>query len=54
MTETRNCPNCGAENKGLDLVETEGIYICHKCKKIIDSHTDTIIDGDQSDEAANN
>ena len=21
------CPNCGTENKGLDLVETQGIYM---------------------------
>ncbi len=25
------CPNCGAEQRGLDLEETEGSYICSNC-----------------------
>ena len=41
------CPNCGTENKGLDLVETHGIYICSNCKKVIDAMNDKILDTDQ-------
>lgn len=31
MLYTLNCPKCGAEQKGLDLTETDGSYICSKC-----------------------
>jgi len=41
------CPNCGTENNGLDLVETQGIYICSNCKKVIDTAGDKILDTDQ-------
>ena len=27
------CPNCGAEQKHLNLEETEGSYVCSKCGK---------------------
>ena len=27
------CPNCKAEQKGLNLDETEGSYVCSKCGK---------------------
>lgn len=27
------CPNCGTEQKGLNLEETEGSFICSKCNK---------------------
>lgn len=43
------CPNCGTENIGLDLVETQGIYICSKCKKIIDARTDKVLDTDKGE-----
>ncbi len=46
MTD-KKCPNCGTENKGLDLVETQGIYICSNCKKVIDAANDKILDTDQ-------
>ena len=46
MTD-KKCPNCGTENKGLDLVETQGIYICSNCKKVIDTAGDKILDTDQ-------
>lgn len=46
MTD-KKCPNCGTENKGLDLVETQGIYICSTCKKVIDAANDKILDTDQ-------
>ena len=38
------CPNCGTENKGLDLVETKGIFIC------IDATDNKILDTDQPEE----
>ncbi len=41
------CPNCGAENKGLNLVETNGIFICSNCKKVIDATDNKILDTDQ-------
>lgn len=41
------CPNCGTENKGLDLVETQGVYICYSCKKVINAADDSIMDTDQ-------
>ncbi len=53
MTETKYCPNCGAENKGVDLVETEGVYICYLCRKVVDSKTDTIVDVDVIENTAN-
>ncbi len=31
MLYTVICPYCGAEQKGLDLTETDGSYICSKC-----------------------
>lgn len=31
MLYTMNCPNCGAEQKGLDLEETEGSFVCSCC-----------------------
>lgn len=37
MLETKTCPNCGTINKGLDLVETQGVYVCNNCKRIIDT-----------------
>ena len=44
------CPNCGTENKGLDLVETKGIFICSNCKKVIDATDNKILDTDQPEE----
>lgn len=37
--ENRICPCCGTENKGLDLKETEGFFVCSNCKMKIDSRT---------------
>lgn len=31
MLYTEKCPKCWAEQKGLDLAETDGSYICSKC-----------------------
>ena len=31
MLYNQKCPKCGAEQKGLDLVETDGTYICSNC-----------------------
>lgn len=27
------CPHCGTEQKGLNLEETEGSFICSRCGK---------------------
>lgn len=29
------CPNCGEEQKGLNLKETGGTFICSHCEKLI-------------------
>ncbi len=39
MLENRICPYCGTENKGLDLKEPEGFYVCSNCKMKINSQT---------------
>lgn len=51
MSETKICPNCGTKNKGLDLVETQGVYICCQCRKIIDAKTGIIVDDDKISES---
>ena len=33
MLYTVICPYCGAEQKGLDLKETNGSVVCSKCDK---------------------
>ena len=48
MSETKICPNCGTINEKLDLEETQGVYICSKCKKLIDAKTDQVIDIDKN------
>ena len=47
MPDKKICPECGAENKGMDLDETQGIYICYNCRKVIDAKTDMIVDEDK-------
>ena len=47
MDETKICPNCGTENKHLDLVETHGTYICSNCRKVINAANDEVVDTDQ-------
>ncbi len=47
MEENKVCPNCGTENKHLNLVETRGIYICSKCRKVINAVNNEIVDTDQ-------
>lgn len=37
MSETRICPNCGAVNEGLDLKETDGLFVCCNCNEMIDT-----------------
>lgn len=47
MDENKVCPNCGTENKHLNLIETQGIYICCNCRKIINAANNEIVDTDQ-------
>ena len=35
MNDTKVCPQCGASNEGLNLQETDGLYICCKCEAVI-------------------
>lgn len=32
MLYTVKCPKCGAEQKGLDLKETNGSVVCSECE----------------------
>jgi transcription elongation factor Elf1 len=32
MLYSVKCPNCGAEQKGLDLKETNGSVVCSECE----------------------
>lgn len=40
MLENKKCPYCGADNIGLDLKETNGLYVCCKCDKLVDTKID--------------
>ncbi|MBD5631885.1 MAG: TFIIB-type zinc ribbon-containing protein [Clostridia bacterium] len=33
MLVTKKCPNCGTEQVGLDLQETNGSFVCSKCER---------------------
>jgi transposase-like protein len=33
MSYNIKCPECGAEQKNLNLEETNGSYVCSKCDK---------------------
>lgn len=35
MLKTVICPICGKEQKGIDLEETDNIFICSQCNKTI-------------------
>lgn len=32
MRNTAICPNCGAEQKGLNLKESKGSVVCYECE----------------------
>ena len=38
--ENKKCPYCGAENKNLNLSESEGLYECCNCGKVVDTKAD--------------
>lgn len=40
MLVNKICPNCGTEQKGLNLKETNGSFVCSKCKRHF------VVDGD--------
>lgn len=40
MSETKICPHCGAVNEGLDLTETNGLYVCCNCNETVDTKTE--------------
>lgn len=33
MLVNKVCPNCGTEQVGLNLKETNGSFVCYKCKR---------------------
>lgn len=37
MQEDRKCPHCGTINRGLDLKESNGLYVCSKCEALVDT-----------------
>lgn len=49
MNENKICPNCGAENKHLNLVETQGTYICSSCRCVINAVSNEVVDTDRPD-----
>lgn len=44
MQSNEKCPICGTENKGLNLVETNGWFICEKCGSEVNNltHCETV------------
>ena len=40
--ETEKCPICRQENSGLNLEETNGWYICLKCKTEVNTRFDLL------------
>lgn len=36
--ENKKCPYCGAENKNLNLKESDGLYECCNCGKVVDTN----------------
>lgn len=49
MAETKICPNCETINEKLDLEETQGVYICSKCKKLIDAKKNEVVAEDEAE-----
>ena len=39
MLTNENCPICGTENKGLNLAETNGWFICEHCGNEVNNLT---------------
>ena len=54
MLYTVKCPKCGAEQKGLDLKETNGSVVCSECETQFEVKVDElkkqIKKGDTADE----
>ncbi len=40
--ENKKCPYCGAENRNLNLSESDGLYECSNCGKVVDTKTDKV------------
>ena len=34
------CPYCGTVNRGLDLDESDGLYVCSNCERTVDTKKD--------------
>ncbi len=50
MLVNKKCPYCGTEQKGLDLTESDGSFICSKCERhfIVDNDNIKEITDEQS------
>ena len=40
MLSDKICPYCGAKNKGLDLKESNGLFVCIGCDRLDDTKTE--------------
>ena len=40
MLKDKKCPYCGTMNKGLDLKESDGLYVCSNCERVVDTKKD--------------
>ena len=45
MLINKVCPKCGALNTGLDLQETQGLYVCNQCMELIDTNREQVSAG---------
>lgn len=44
MLVNKKCPNCGIEQVGLNLKETNGSFVCSKCKRHFIVENDEIME----------
>ncbi len=40
MLKDKKCPYCGTMNKGPDLKESDGLYVCSNCERVVDTKKD--------------
>lgn len=40
MLSDKICPHCGTVNRGLDLNESDGLYVCSNCENVVDTKKD--------------
>lgn len=42
MLSDKICPHCGTMNRGLDLDESDGLYVCSNCERTVGTKKDEI------------